>query len=91
MSTVDINELIGDRKAVDRELREFRKTAMRLSSRQERMIERYPGKWVALHSGRVRAHGESFDAVLERIDDLGLSRDQTIVRYIDEEPRTMIL
>ena len=91
MSDVDIQELVGDPKEVDQSLQSFRKSAMRLSSRHPRMIERYPGQWIALHSGRVRAHAHSCEAVLREIDAKGLSRDQTIIRFIDKEPRTMIL
>ncbi len=87
----EITDLIGNPREVDAELRSFRKTAMRLSSRHPRMIERYPKRWVALHSGRVRAHGESLESVLEAIDSKGLPRGQTIVRLIHDEPRTMIL
>ena len=91
MDSIDARELIGDPRKVDDDLYAFRKTAMRLSSRHSRMVERYPNQWIALHSGRVRAHGDSLDAVLQEIDDKGLSRDRTIVRFIDKEPRTMIL
>ena len=55
------------------------------------MVERYPDQWIALHSGEVKAFGDSLDAVLREIDAMGLSRDQTIVRFIDKEPQTMIL
>ena len=91
MSRDDIARLIGDVRKVGYDLQEFRRNAMRLSSRHPRMVERYPNKWIALHSGGVRAYGDSLDAVLQEIDDKGLSRDQTIVRFIDKEPRTMIL
>ncbi len=91
MDRIDVHELVGDARKVDEDLQAFRKTAMLLSSRHPRMIERYPDQWIALHRGRVRAHGKSFDAVLQEIDVKGLSRDQTIVRFIHKEPRTMIL
>lgn len=87
----EIAALVGDPRTVDEELQSFRKTARRLSSRHPRMIERYPGQWVALHSGRVRAHGGSLESVLTEVDLKGLSRQQTIVRFIDDEPRTMLL
>ena len=91
MGRIDVHELVGDARKVDEDLQAFRKTAMRLSSRHPRMVERYPNQWIALHSGQVRAYGDSLDVVLREIDDMGLSRDQTIVRFIDKEPRTMIL
>ena len=91
MDGIDVHELIGDPRKVAEELQAFGKTAKLLSSRYPRMVERYPDQWIALHSGEVRAHGDSLDAVLQQIDAMGLSRDQVIVRFIDKEPRIMIL
>ena len=91
MGGINIHELIGDPRKVAEDLQAFRETAKLLSSRHTRMVERYPDQWIALHSGEVKAHGDSIEAVLREIDELGLSRDQTIVRFIDREPRTMIL
>ena len=88
--TDDINQLIGDPKKAAEELEAFQETAKGLSSSQPRMVEEYPGQWVGLHSGRVRAHGPTLESVLERIDLEGLSREQVIVRFIHTEPRTMI-
>ena len=87
----EIVDLIGDPNEVDKELQSFRKTAMRLSSRYPRMIELYPQQWIALHSGKVRAQGDSLESVLDKIDSMGLSREQTIIRFIESEPRTMLL
>ena len=91
MGGINVHELIGDPRKVAEDLQTFRETAMRLSSRHPRMVERYPDQWIALHSGEVKAYGDSLDAVLREIDAMGLSRDQTIVRFTDKEPRTMIL
>ncbi len=91
MGGIDVHDLIGDPQKVAEDLQAFAKTAQLLSSRYPRMVERYPDQWIALHSGKVRAHGDSLDAVLRELDAMGLSRDQAIIRFIDKEPRTMIL
>ena len=93
MATVDaICELIGDPEKVDEELQAFDRTAKCLSEpSHHRVIERYPGQWIAVHTGRVRAHGESLDSVLAQLDSEGLSREQAIVRFIHDKPRTVIL
>ena len=91
MGRINIHELIEDPRKVDDGLRSFRQTAMLLSSRYPRLIERYPDQWIALHSGSVRAHGDSLDAVLQEIDEKGLNRDQTIVRFIQKDSQTLIL
>ena len=87
-----ISELIGDPRKVDEELQAFNRTAECLSEpSHRRVIERYPGQWVALHTGRVRAHDASLDIVLAQLDSEGLSREQAIVRFIHDKPRTVIL
>ena len=91
MGGINIDELIGDPRIVDDGLESFRQTAMLLSSRYPRLIERFPDQWIALHSGRISAHGDSLDAVLQEIDAKGLSRDQTIVRFIQKDSQTLIL
>ena len=91
MGGINIHELIGDPRKVDDGLESFRQTAMLLSSRYPRLIERFPDQWIALHSGRISAHGDSLDAVLQEIDAKGLSRDQTIVRFIQKDSQTLIL
>ena len=87
----EVRELIGDPNRVDEELRAFRKTAKRLSARSPRMIDRYRGQWIALYAGRIRAHGDSMESVLATVDEKRLPREHTIVRFIEDEPRTFIL
>ncbi len=88
----EIDKLIGDPRKVDEELQAFDETAKCLSEpSHHRVIERYPGQWIAVHTGRVRAHGASLDSVLAQLDSEGLSREQAIVRFINDKPRTVIL
>ena len=88
----EIVDLIGDPRKADEEMQAFHLTASCLSSSSHpRMIERYPGQWIALHTGKVRAHGTSIESVLAKIDMEGLAREQTIVRFIHDKPRTMLL
>ena len=93
MAAMDaISELIGDPRKVDEELQAFNRTAECLSvPSHHRVIERHPGQWIALHTGRVRAHGASLDTVLAQLDSEGFSREQAIVRFIHDKPRTVIL
>ena len=91
MSEQEVIDLIGDPQEVDKSLTAFRKSARKLSSRQSKMMERYPQEWVAIHAGRVKARGASMDSVLKEIDEKGLARSETILRFIEIEPRTLIL
>lgn len=91
MNDKEVLNIIGDPRELDRSLTAFSKSARRLSSRQSNMIERFPKEWVAINAGRVRAHSKSQDAVLKEIDAKGLARSETILRFIETEPRTLIL
>ncbi|MEX0785214.1 MAG: DUF5678 domain-containing protein [Dehalococcoidia bacterium] len=91
ISDKSILSVIGDPRAVDRELAGFRRSARRLSTNRPRFIDKYPSLWVAVHEGRVVAQGETFSSVMAQIDKEGLPRKSTLVRRIDRNPRTMIL
>jgi len=84
-------EQLGDPADVDRELRKFRQSARSLSSEYGQLADRYAGQWVAAFDGKVRAHGQSFREVIEKIDQERLPREHTIVRFIDNDDRAMIL
>ena len=88
----EVIKLIGDPRKVDEELQAFDKTAECLfEPNHDRVIERFSGQWIAVHTGGVRAHGASLDSVLAQFDSAGLSREQAIVRFIHDKPRTVIL
>ena len=87
----DIRDFVDDPHQIDEDLQAFRKTAMHLSSHHPRMIELYPQKWIVLHAEEVKAHGDTLESVLEAADSQGLPRGQVIVRFINTEPRTLIL
>jgi hypothetical protein len=86
-----ILEIIGNPNDVDRELRDFRKSAMVLSSKQHHLIQEYPEEWVAIYEGKVKAHGKSHELVLKKVDGQGIPRRQILVRFISKKPRAMIL
>ncbi len=93
-STQDKDEIIaiiGKPEAVASELAEFQKTVRALSSNHPRMIDKYPRQWVAIYRGKVRATGNSLEDVLTEMDEKGLPRERTVVRFIEKNHRTMIL
>jgi hypothetical protein len=83
--------LIGDPKAVYRELENFRKAAAVLSSQQPRMIEQYPKQWIAVYEGQVRAVADTLRELLALVDEKQLPREHIVVRFVDRDQRTMIL
>ena len=86
-----ILEQLGDPADVVRELQEFGRSARTVSSKYSELADRYPGPWVALCEGKVRVHGRTFQDVMQKIDQEGLSREHTLVRFLDKDDRVMIL
>ena len=89
MEPQTIQEMIGSHEQVAEELRAFSETAKLLS--QPELYERYKGEWVALYDRRVRAHGASLDNIFQQIDEQGLPRRNTLIRFIDDGTKTLVL
>ena len=53
--------------------------------------EKYPQKWIGFFEGEVKAAEDTLDKLLDRLDELNIPRDQTIVRFIETDPKVMIL
>jgi len=87
----ELLNILGDPRAVDRELRAFKRTARVLSSKTPRLIDEYPKQWVALYNAKVQAHAATLQSLLAQVEERGLPRGHVIVRYIDRTQRTMIL
>ena len=84
-------ELFGDPEEVTERLRIFSDSARVFSSDHPRLIDAYPGQWVAVYRGEVRAHSEDFTDLLKQVDELELSRAQVMVRFIDKNQRALII
>ena len=50
-----------------KEMQEFAKAASSFSSNENRMIDRYPGEWVAVVPSGQEFHGASYDSVLQQM------------------------
>lgn len=72
-------------------LADFRRSARILSSDRPRLIDDYRQQWVAILGGEVVAHDDSLDGVLKAIDERHVPRSRVLVRFVDENVRTMIL
>lgn len=87
----DVEKIIGDPGKMAARMKAFQESAALLSSESTRLVEQYPDEWIGIHSGKVRAHGPTFESVLQALDEGGYSRQQAIIRYIESEPRIVIL
>jgi hypothetical protein len=86
-----LEQLGGTAEQIDREIREFAEAAKVLSSDHPRLIETHPLHWVGVYQGRVAASAKSLDSLMKRLDEEGIPREKAIVRFIDNEERTLIL
>lgn len=84
-------DLLGAPVEIDKEIQDLHKSARILSSQRQRLIEKYPQKWVALYQGAIGASAPTYSQLLSRIDRENISRSSVIVRFISKNIKTMIL
>ena len=81
---------LGDPEQIAAELEHTRASARAFSSDRPRMIEEHPGQWVAVYDSKCVAR-ESFDGLLEAMDEQGIPREHAVVRFVDEDEQVFIL
>lgn len=86
-----IEEIVGDPVRLDAELQKFREDTKLLSSRRVNLLKKYPKRWVAIYDGKVQADAPSLPAVLAKVAELSLPREQVVVRHVARNLRRMIL
>lgn len=72
-------------------LARFAESARTLSSHHPRLIDKYPQQWVGIYGGNVEVAGRTIAAVIKKLDAKGYPKEETIVRFIDRHPKTLIL
>ena len=87
---IDLKQ-IGDPQRVWEDLRAYAESVRVLSYADTQLLNDYPQQWVAIHDGRVASHGGSLEEVIGELEASGVPRDRVIIRYMDREPRTLIL
>ena len=92
MGTARTEEWFGeDPQKIAHRLKSFDTSCAKLSSDMPRLVEKYPDQWIGIHSGEVRAADEDLDTVLQTLDEQGVPRSSTVLRFIEKEPETLIL
>ena len=91
LTVEEVARRLGPIDALREELADFRRSARAFSSDHPRLIDEYHHQWVAVLDGEVVAHADSFTAVMDAIDEQHAPRSKILVRYIDENVRTLIL
>lgn len=86
-----LRHLGGTAEEVASGLVEYTDAARLLSSNHPRLIDEHPHQWVGVYKGRVAASGKNLKSLMAQLESAGISPQQTIVRFIDTEERTLIL
>lgn len=83
-------KLIGDLRAATREARAFDRAIDAFLARHPNIHEDYPDQWIAVHGDVVLANGD-LGELLGELDRRGIPRERTHVRFVEREPRALIL
>ncbi len=86
-----LREIIGDPRRLDAEMQQFRRDTKLLSSKHRDFSAQYPKRWIAVYGGRVQADALTLEQLLVKLDALQVPREHTVIRYMSQNPRRMIL
>ena len=87
----DLKESIGSTlKGSITKLRKYDKS-IDVLCKNANLGEEYPDQWVAVFEGKVQASNSNLDALLNKLDKMNVPRSQTVVRFIEKSPRSLLL
>ena len=88
----DIGVLEGlvDDPAILEKLRAFGARVDRMESQMEHLTRNHPDHWVALHSGDF-VLAESLEELLKTLEGQGVPTSETVIRFLDSNPKNIIL
>ncbi len=70
---------------------EFLQAVKRMWAERDSLVERHPGKWVAMGKDGVVSVGDSIEEVLSVADAENASRPEMVIEYLDPNPATPVL
>ncbi len=82
-------DLVDDPDILEK-LRAFRARVDRMESQMERLTRDHPDHWVALYTGDF-VLAESLDNLLKTLEGQGVPTPETVIRFLDSNPKNMIL
>lgn len=72
-------------------LREYSESARVFSNALPRLIDQYENHWVCVYKGSVAATATTLSTLNEKIDAAHIPSEDAVVRYIDREPKTLVI
>ena len=91
MTEPTLREIIGDPQRLEADLQKFHNAGKLLSSLRMELLNKYPNQWVGLYEGEICADAPTLEHLLAKLDELRIPRKETVVRYVDQIQRRMIL
>ncbi len=88
---LDLNDDLGGVDALREGADEFHQAVKRLWPERDTLVQRYPGKWVAMGKDGVVHVGDSMEEVLSAADIRPDDISETVIEYLDPNPATLIL
>ena len=89
-SSVGVRGDLVDDPDILEKLRAFRVRVDRMESQMERLTRNHPDHWVALYTGDF-VFAESLDDLLKTLEGQGVPTPETVIRFLDSNPKNMIL
>lgn len=89
-SSAGVREVLVDDSAILERLRAFGVRVDRMESQMEQMTRNHPDHWVALYIGDF-VLAESLDDLLKTLEGQGVPTSETVIRFLDSNPRNTIL
>ncbi len=80
-----IHEAFGTKKA-QAEMEAYARTSRFLAGATRDLMMQYPRKWVVAYDEKICAIGDTLDDVLNQLDEKGIPRLGTAVRFLDPHP-----
>ena len=90
-SAVEVIKGLGGVKGVRDGLAEMHAAWKRMERETETLLKTYPDKWVAMSKDGVVAVEDSLEDVFVKVDASGLRRNAVEVRFMDTDPKMLIL
>ena len=87
----DAIKQMGGIAVIAKEMNSYNRRLRAFEARREDLLKEYPDQWVAVYKRKVRVAKPSLEAMVLEIDRLGIPRRETIVAFMDTEPKTWVL
>ena len=91
LPTAELLQECGGLEQVLEDLGSIRRSEQAFSGRHRRLSREHPNQWVAFHNGKMAALADSLNGVLEAADEKKIPRGNMVIRYLDPDPKLMIL